>query len=109
MMQMSATTAAREAHASPYPRALAALALHHAVAFLDETLAFAVLAGLLLLDVGAFFIGHGDLLISYFVGRMNSFRNRQSPAMRVEPFRRTIAPMETVRRNKPILRAVARP
>lgn len=48
---------------SPHARSFAALALHHPVALLDETLAFAVLAGLLLLDVGAFFIGHDDLLM----------------------------------------------
>lgn len=63
MMQMSATSAAPAACASPHARALAALALHHPVAFLDEALALAVLASLLLLDVGAFFIGHGRLQI----------------------------------------------
>ena len=37
---------------------MAALAFHHLVALLDQTLAFAILALRLLLDVRAFFIGH---------------------------------------------------
>jgi hypothetical protein len=71
--------------ASPHARALAALAFHHAVALLDEALTLAVLAGLLLLDVGAFFIGHGDLLISSRL-RIGLLLNRQRQAMHVEPF-----------------------
>src|SRR3954452_3425457 len=47
---------------SPHARAFAALALHHLVALLEQAFAFAVLAFLLLLDVRAFFIGHGRLL-----------------------------------------------
>jgi hypothetical protein len=43
---------------SPQPGALAALALHHLIALLDQALALAILAFLLLLDVGAFLIGH---------------------------------------------------
>jgi hypothetical protein len=84
-MKRSATGAAPASNVSPHPCPLAALALHHAVAFLDEALAFAVLADLLFLDVGAFFIGHGDLLISYLVLRKSRLRNERSQAMRVEP------------------------
>jgi hypothetical protein len=47
--------------ASAHPGAAAALAFHHLVALLQQTLALAILAFLLLLDVGAFFIGHGIL------------------------------------------------
>jgi hypothetical protein len=47
--------------ASPYAGPLAALALHHPVALLQQALALAILAFLLLLDVGAFFIGHDNL------------------------------------------------
>jgi hypothetical protein len=43
---------------SPYAGALAALAFHDLVALFDEALAFAVLALLLLLDVGASFVRH---------------------------------------------------
>src|ERR1700732_5179031 len=43
------------------PRSAAALAFYHLVALLQQALALAILALLLLLDVGAFFIGH-DLL-----------------------------------------------
>jgi hypothetical protein len=46
---------------SAQPRPAAALALDHFVALLQQALALAVLALLLLLDVGAFFIGHNDL------------------------------------------------
>jgi len=46
---------------SPQPRAAAALAFDHLVALLEQAFAFAILALLLLLDVGAFFIGH-DIL-----------------------------------------------
>jgi hypothetical protein len=46
------------AHAGP----LAALALHHPIALLQEALALAILALLLLLDVRALFIGHDDKL-----------------------------------------------
>jgi hypothetical protein len=42
-------------------RSVAALAFHHLVAFLDQALAFAILALGLLLDVRAFFIGHDGL------------------------------------------------
>jgi hypothetical protein len=42
-------------------RPAAALAFHHLVALLEQALALAVLALPLLLDVGAFFIGH-DIL-----------------------------------------------
>ena len=44
-----------------HARSLAALALHHLVALLQQALALAILALLLLLDVGAFFIGHASL------------------------------------------------
>jgi hypothetical protein len=47
---------------SPHSRALAALALHDIVALLDQALAFAILAFLLLLDVRAFIIGHANIL-----------------------------------------------
>jgi hypothetical protein len=43
---------------SPYARALAALAFHDVVALLDQALAFAILALLLLLDVRSLIIGH---------------------------------------------------
>jgi hypothetical protein len=43
---------------SPQPGAAATLAFYHLVALLQETLAFAVLALLFLLDVGTFVIGH---------------------------------------------------
>jgi hypothetical protein len=43
---------------SPHPRALAALAFDDVVALLDQALAFAILALLLLLDVRALFIVH---------------------------------------------------
>ena len=42
-------------------RPAAALALDHLVALLQQALALAILAFLLLLDVGAFFVGH-DIL-----------------------------------------------
>jgi hypothetical protein len=42
-------------------RSVAALALHHLVALLDQALAFAIFALGLLLDVRAFFIGHDGL------------------------------------------------
>jgi hypothetical protein len=44
----------------PHSRALAALALHDIVALLDQALAFAILAFLLLLDVRALIIGHAN-------------------------------------------------
>ncbi|WKA31788.1 hypothetical protein [Bradyrhizobium roseum] len=47
--------------ASAHTGPLAALALDHPVALLQQALALAVLAFLLLFDVGAFFIGHGIL------------------------------------------------
>src|SRR5712672_1495685 len=47
--------------ASAQPRPAAALAFDHFVALLQQALALAILALLLLLDVGAFFIGHHDL------------------------------------------------
>jgi hypothetical protein len=47
--------------ASPHAGPLAALALDHPVGLLQQALALAVLAFLLLLDVGAFFIGHDNL------------------------------------------------
>jgi hypothetical protein len=46
---------------SPQPGPAAALAFYDFVALLDQPLAFAILALLLLLDVGASFIGHGIL------------------------------------------------
>ena len=49
-------------NSSSLARAFAALALHHLVALLEQALAFAVLAFLLLLDVRAFFAGHDGLL-----------------------------------------------
>jgi hypothetical protein len=48
----------QETGRSAYARPLAALAFHDVIALLDEALALAILAFLLLLDVGAFFIGH---------------------------------------------------
>jgi hypothetical protein len=45
---------------SPHARPLAALAFDDLVALLQETLALAILAFLLLLDVRAFLIGHDD-------------------------------------------------
>jgi len=51
----------RRGPASPYPRPLAALALDDLIALLQQALALAVLAFLLLLDVGAFFISHDSL------------------------------------------------
>jgi hypothetical protein len=51
----------RRRPASPYARPLATLALDDPVALLQQALAFAILAFLLLLDVGAFFIGHDNL------------------------------------------------
>jgi hypothetical protein len=47
--------------ASPYARSLAALTLDDLVALLQQALALAILAFLLLLDVGAFFISHDSL------------------------------------------------
>jgi hypothetical protein len=44
-----------------HPRPTAALALYDLVALLEQALALAILALLLLLDVGTFFIGH-DIL-----------------------------------------------
>jgi hypothetical protein len=44
---------------SPQPRPAAALAFDDLVAFLQQALALAILALLLFLDVGAFFVGHG--------------------------------------------------
>jgi hypothetical protein len=47
---------------SPQPGAFAALAFHDLVALLEQTLALAVLAFLLLLGVRAFFVRHRVLL-----------------------------------------------
>jgi hypothetical protein len=46
---------------SPYARPLAALAFHDLVALFQQALAFAILAGLLLLDVRAFCASHAIL------------------------------------------------
>jgi hypothetical protein len=46
------------------PRSAAALAFYHFVALLQQALAFAILALLFLLDVGAFFVGHDSLQTS---------------------------------------------
>lgn len=43
------------------PRPATSLAFHHLVALLHQPLPLAILALLLLLDVGAFFIGHDVL------------------------------------------------
>jgi hypothetical protein len=51
----------RRRPASPHARPLAALALDDLIALLQQALALAVLAFLLLLDVGAFFISHDNL------------------------------------------------
>jgi hypothetical protein len=51
----------RRGPASPYARPLAALALDDPVALLQQAFALAILAFLLLLDVGAFFISHDNL------------------------------------------------
>jgi hypothetical protein len=48
---------------SAHAGAFAALAFHHPVAFLDQAFAFAILANLLFLDVGAFLIGHKYLQV----------------------------------------------
>src|SRR3984893_3741787 len=53
---------------SAQPRPAAALAFDHFVALLQQALALAILALLLLLDVGAFFIGHNDLQIMFVAG-----------------------------------------
>jgi hypothetical protein len=45
-------------------RSAAALAFYHLVALLHQALALAILALLLILDVGAFFIGHDSLQTS---------------------------------------------
>src|ERR1700733_14097461 len=46
---------------SPQARPAAGLAFHPLVTLLEQALAFAILALLLLLDVGTFFIGHDSL------------------------------------------------
>src|ERR1700738_3133104 len=46
---------------SPHARPAAALAFYDLVALLEQALALAILALLLLLDVGAFFVGHEEL------------------------------------------------
>jgi hypothetical protein len=51
----------RRGPTSPYARPLATLALDDPVALLQQALALAILAFLLLLDVGALFIGHDNL------------------------------------------------
>jgi hypothetical protein len=51
----------RRGPTSPDARPLAALAFDHPVALLQQALALAIFAFLLLLDVGAFFIGHDNL------------------------------------------------
>jgi hypothetical protein len=51
----------RRGPASPHARPLATLALDDPVALLQQALALAILAFLLLLDVGALFIGHDNL------------------------------------------------
>jgi hypothetical protein len=51
----------RQFPALAQPGAAAALAFHHLVTLLQQTLALAILALLLLLDVGAFLAGHGIL------------------------------------------------
>jgi hypothetical protein len=57
------TTPAGSSHAGP----LAALTFHDPVALLDHAFARAVLALLLLLDIGALFVGH-DTLLSNLAG-----------------------------------------
>ena len=56
-----AGTAWRVTINSTQPGAAAALTFYHLVALLQQTLAFAILALLLLLDVGAFLAGHDVL------------------------------------------------
>ena len=51
----------------PHTRPAAALALYDLVALLQQALALAILALLLLLDVGALIIGHGILPSDEFV------------------------------------------
>jgi hypothetical protein len=51
----------RESVGSPQARSLAALAFHHPIALLQQALALAILAFLLLFDVGAFVVGHDTL------------------------------------------------
>jgi hypothetical protein len=49
---------------SPQPGTLAALAFHDLIALFQQPFALAVLARLLFLGVGAFYIGHGILPLS---------------------------------------------
>jgi hypothetical protein len=51
----------RKSVGSTQARALAALAFHDPIALLQQTLALAILAFLLLFDVGAFVVGHDTL------------------------------------------------
>jgi hypothetical protein len=55
------TVSRPRAMTSPQPRPATTLAFYNFVALLEQPLAFAILALLLLLDVGAFFIGHDVL------------------------------------------------
>jgi hypothetical protein len=59
--ESSAPAQIHRGRASPYAGPLAALAFDHPVTLLQQALALAILAFLLLLDVGAFFIGHDNL------------------------------------------------
>jgi hypothetical protein len=51
----------RDSFDSPQARPIAALAFHHPIALLQQALALAILAFLLLLDVRAFVVGHDTL------------------------------------------------
>src|SRR5450631_4064987 len=68
--------------ASAQPRPAAALAFDHLVALLQQALALAVFALLLLLDVGTFFIGHHDL--QTMLSRRRCCRGSRSNASRGE-------------------------
>jgi hypothetical protein len=61
---------------SPHPRPATPLTFHHLVALLQQALAFAILALLLLLDVGPFFIGHQFL---------QTVMSRKPPTYRTDP------------------------
>jgi hypothetical protein len=61
MAESLAPAQIRRGPASPHTGPFAALAFYDLVALLQQALALAILAFLLLLDVGAFFIGHDNL------------------------------------------------
>ena len=68
------------ADALSYPGPAAALALDHFVTLFQQALALAILALFLLLDIGAFFIGH-DILQAKLSRRQDHDRNTRSGLM----------------------------